>query len=68
MYVVIVGGGGGGEFFFFFFFFFDVTKVFGVTDRTPEARHSFTHRSRKKCVWIATIVLTACFYLSGVKY
>ena len=47
---------------------FDVTKVSGVTDRTPEARLSFAYRSRKKCMWIAIIVVTACFYLSGVKY
>ena len=32
---------------------FDVTKVSGVTDRTPEARLSFAYRSLKKCIWIA---------------
>ena len=36
--------------------YFDVTKVSGVTERTPEA-----YKSRKNCVWSA--VVTDCFYV-----
>ena len=43
---------------------FDVTKVSGVTDRTPEARLSFAYRSRKKCRWIAITFVTAVFLVS----
>ena len=50
--------------FFFPRFHFDVTKVSGVTDRTPEARLSFAYRSRKKFRWIAITFVTACIFLS----
>ena len=47
---------------------FDVTKVSGVTDRTPEARLSFAYRSRKKCMWISIIVVTVSFISASFIY
>ena len=63
MYVVIVGGGGGGAGgeCFFFFFFFDVTKVSGVTDRTPGARHSFTHSHGRNACGLQQLFLPPVF-------
>ena len=42
-------------------------NVFDVTDRTPEAL-SFAYRSWKKCMWIAIIFATDCFYLCWVNF
>ena len=48
--------------------YFDITNM-SLTSRTEyQEALSFADRSRKKCLWIAIIFVTNCFYLCGWNF